>query len=220
MPSTDDKIVEAVSKAKKPGTFSIVKVVKERGYPKDSVNVYLNEDLAYQVAQVNEAIDTIGKEMDTAGADPKVLNEFMSRRDAIFENRDALLAQMSAEKYVFHVKGMSEGQRQDLFDKAVEAYPIVIIQKLDQVTGEFGDVEVESVERDRLFTTLLWEHSIEKIVTFDGDVQEGITEEDAWELRRSLPLAALTNITESIERLRIATSVFLLTVDEDFLAKS
>jgi hypothetical protein len=81
-------------------------------------------------------------------------------------------------------------------------------------------VEIQNPDRDRYFTGLLWQAHIKKIVDPQGNEQEGITVEDAFELRRSLPLASIGKITEAIEKMRAATAVFMMTVDEDFLAKS
>ena len=59
-----------------------------------------------------------------------------------------------------------------------------------------------------------------KITAPDGSEQDGISVEDASELRRSLPIASASKITDAIEKMRVATAVFMLSVDEDFLAKS
>lgn len=217
---SDEEIVEIVEKAKKPGTFKIVDVVKNRGYPKDQVDVFLDESVAFQAAEINEAINSIAQEMDKSGVDKKTLNELLKRREDILDAREKLLEEMGESKYVFHLTGISEGKRQDLFDQAVKKYPIKTVNKMNQVTGELEDKEVENIDRDRYFTSLLWEAGISKIVAPDGDEQDGITFEDAEELRRMLPLASLTTITEALEKMRAATALFMMSVNEDFLAKS
>jgi len=213
-------IEEIVEEAKKPGKFNIVDVVKDRGYPKDEVNVFIDENVAFRVAEINEAIDKIGKQMDRAGVDKKTLDKFLGERDSILDAREKLLDEMRDDKYVFHLTGISEGARQDLFDIAVKKYPIKKTTVMNQVTGEFEEQEVENVERDRYFTSLLWEAGIYKVVSPDGSEQDGITFEEAAELRRILPLASLTTITEALEKMRAATAIFMMTVNEDFLAKS
>lgn len=217
---SDEEIIEIVEKAKKPGTFKIVDVVKNRGYPKDQVDVFLDESVAFQAAEINEAINSIAQEMDKSGVDKKTLNDLLKRREDILDAREKLLEEMGESKYVFHLTGISEGKRQDLFDQAVKKYPIKTVNKMNQVTGELEDKEVENIDRDRYFTSLLWEAGISKIVAPDGDEQDGITFEDAEELRRMLPLASLTTITEALEKMRAATALFMMSVNEDFLAKS
>jgi len=217
---SDQEIIDSVENAKKPGVFKIVDVVKNRGYPKDEIDVFIDENVAFRIAEINEAINSISEQMDKAGANKKVLDKFLKQREEILDARQKLLDEMGEAKYVFHLTGISEGSRQDLFDKAVEKFPIKTVTKMNQVTGEMEDKEVENVERDRYFTSLLWEAGISKIVSPEGDEQDGITFEDAAELRRILPLASLTTITEALEKMRAATALFMMSVNEDFLAKS
>jgi hypothetical protein len=213
-------IEEIVNEAKKPGKFNIVDVVKDRGYPKDEINVFIDENVAFRIAEINEAINSISNKMDSAGADKKTLDKLLKQHEEILNTRQKLLDEMGEAKYVFHLTGISEGSRQDLFDKAVKKFPIKTVTKMNQVTGEMEEKEVENVERDRYFTSLLWEAGISKIVSPDGEEQEGITFEEADELRRILPLASLTTITEGLEKMRAATALFMMSVNEDFLAKS
>jgi hypothetical protein len=213
-------IEEIVNEAKKPGKFNIVDVVKDRGYPKDEIDVFIDENVAFRIAEINEAINSISNKMDSAGADKKTLDKLLKQHEEILNTRQKLLDEMGEAKYVFHLTGISEGSRQDLFDKAVKKFPIKTVTKMNQVTGEMEEKEVENVERDRYFTSLLWEAGISKIVSPDGEEQEGITFEEADELRRILPLASLTTITEGLEKMRAATALFMMSVNEDFLAKS
>jgi hypothetical protein len=214
------EIEEIVEEAKKPGKFNIVDAVKGRGYPKDEIVVFLDENVAFRIAEINEAIDAISQQMDKSGVDKKTLDKFLKEHEAILDKREALLDEMRKEEYVFHLTGISEGARQDLFDKAVAKYEIKKTMVLNQVSGEFEEQEVENVERDRYFTALLWEAGIYKIVSPDGSEQDELTYDQAAELRRLLPLASLTTITEAIEKMRAATAIFMMTVNEDFLAKS
>jgi len=213
-------IEEMVNAAKKPGTFNIVDAVKNRAYPKDQVDVFIDEGVAFRVAEINEAIDSIGKAMDKKGVDKKTLDTLLAKREEVLDSRDKLIEEMGGTKYVFHLTGISEGVRQDLFDKAVTKFPIKHEQKMSQITGEIEKEEIENIERDRYFTALLWQAGVQKILSPDGEEQEGISFEDALELRRSLPLASLTTITEALEKMRAATALFLMSVGEDFLAKS
>ena len=80
--------------------------------------------------------------------------------------------------------------------------------------------EIDNVDRDRYFSDSLWEAYIVKIVAPDGEEQEGINMEEARELRRSLPAASVAKISEGIEKLRIASAAFMMSINEDFLAKS
>lgn len=197
--------------AKAPGVFSILNVLKERAYPKEQVNVYLDEQSAYDASLVQEKIDELLKSADVGNQDAI---------DDLSAKRDALLGNLEKSKYTFFVTGLSEGLRSDIYDQASEKFPIEYDESKNPFTGEVVKSEIDNKERDRYFTNLLWHSSIEKIVAPDGAVQESVTMEDIVKLRELLPLAGIGAVTQSIEKLRTATAIFMLTVDEDFLAKS
>lgn len=213
-------IEEIVEKARKPGTFNIVDVVKGRSYPTDTVDVFIDENVAFQASELDAAIVKISETMDKKNLDKKTLDGFLKKREEILDRKEKLVEEMGGTRYVFHLTGVSEGKRQDLYDKAVEKYAVEYEKNRNAFTGEAEKVELENVERDRYFTSLLWEASVVKIVAPDGDEQTSINYEEALELRRSLPLASASAITEAIEKMRAATAIFMVSVNEDFLAKS
>jgi hypothetical protein len=176
--------------------------------------------VAFHVAELNEAIEKIAGDLDKAGLAKKEVDAILKRRDKIMADREKLVKEMGDTKYLFHLKGISEGTRQDLYDKALEKYPMEYEKNRNPFTNEQEKIEVDNVERDRYFTALLWEAYIVKIVAPDGSEQEGINLEEAEELRKSMPLASITAITEAIEKMRAATALFMMSVNEDFLAKS
>jgi hypothetical protein len=88
------------------------------------------------------------------------------------------------------------------------------------LTGMVEKEEIEDPERDRYFTTLLWQSHITKIVAPDGSGARGSHLRRCPELRRILPLAAITTITEGNRKMRASHCVVMMSVNEDFLAKS
>lgn len=203
---SEKAIEEIVEEAKKPGKFNIVDVLKERAYPTDSVNIYVDEDTAYKAAELSEELKRTS-ELDEKYAD-------------ISESLDALMDTLSESKYVVTITGISEGKRDELYELAVNKYPLEYNENKNVLTGESTREEIENQERDELFTNLLWSAYITKIVAPNGAEQDGITPEDAEEMRKSLPIAANSIINAAIQNMRAATAVFMYKVDEDFLAKS
>ena len=198
--------IEIVEEAKKPGTFSIVNVLKERAYPHDEVNVYLDEETAYEASQAKEALKKIDiLDVEYAAAEEK-FNKLMDK--------------LEQSKYVFHIKGISEGKREEMFNLSLEKYPAKFTESKNSFTGEVKKEEIESVERNNLFTSMIWAAHIVKIVAPDGSVQENLMPEEAVEVRTSLPIASSALVNRSIEKVREASALFMMTVDEDFLAKS
>jgi hypothetical protein len=208
---SEDNIEQIVEEAKKPGTFNIINILKERAYPKEEIIIYLDEATAYNIANVDEKIKELSE-----------ISEFENKTkiDELTEKRNNLLNVLNQSKYVFTISGISEGLREDLQEQAVEKFPIEYEEEKNPFTGEVTKKEIDNSERDRFFTMLLWHEHIQTIVNADGDVQDKVTMDDVIALREMLPLSAITNITRSIEKLRMATAVFLMSVDEDFLAKS
>ncbi len=216
---SESDIVEMLEEAKAPGKFKIVDALKGRAFPTDEVNIFIDEDAAFIAAEVETQINKMGDKMDGT-VDSKELEEFTKRHEELVERLEKIKEEMGGTRYVFYLQGVSEGVREDLFEKAVEKYPIQHEVDRNPLTGEVERQEKESPKRDRLFTNLIWQAHIKKIVAPDGSVQEGITLEESIELRRALPLASSGKITEAIEKLRTATALFMLSTDENFLAKS
>lgn len=214
-------IEEIIGEARRPGKFKIIDAVKDRAFPESHLDIYLDEALAFLIAELDEAMDETGKSMDKRKAlSKKEVDEFEKRRDEILDRKNKLIEEMGGGKYVFNIKGISEGQRQDIFDKTVEKFPMKYEKNRNPYTGALEKEEISEAERDRYFSDLLWQAYIVKIVSPDGEEQEGITLEEATELRRSLPAASVAKISEGIEKLRIASAAFMMSMNEDFLAKS
>ena len=198
--------VELAEEAKKPGKFNIREVINDRGYPEDEVVVYLDETIAYKAA-------TVKAEMEATDASEK--------KYKILEGQlDKLVEQLQESKYVFSIKGISEGKREELYKLSVNKYPLQYSESKNAFTGETKKEKIESEERDELFTSLLWSAHIVKITAPNGDVQENLSPEDADALRKSIPLASNAALNKAMENIRASTAVFMMTVDEDFLAKS
>jgi hypothetical protein len=213
------EVEEMVENAKKPGVFNIVDAVKGRGYPTTEIDVFLDEDVAYMAAQIEVELSKLGAEMDRV-SDTKELSEMTKIYEEFIDKKENMINEMGGTKYTFHLRGISEGDRSDLYDKAVELYPLKFENDRNPLTGESNKKEIESEPRNKYFTDMLWSAYIVKIVAPDGAEQVGISVDDAKELRRSLPIASASKITDAIEKMRAATAIFMLSVNEDFLAKS
>lgn len=218
--SEEKEITEPVERAKKRGVFNIADVVRDRSYPTTEVDVFIDEDIAYAISQLDGLISKTSESLDKKSLSKKETDEILKRREEILERKEKMISDMGGSKYIFHIRGISEGERQDIFDSVLEKYPYEYEKNRNPFTGAQEKVEIENKERDRYFTDRLWQAHITKIVAPDGSEQDAITLDDAIELRRNLPLASITKITDAIEKIRVSTALFMMTVDEDFLAKS
>ncbi len=214
-------VEDMVNAAKAPGKFNIVDAVKNRAYPVDEVEIFIDEKVAFEAAELDDRLNKIAESLDKKKAlSKKEMDDTLKLRDEIVSAKEKIVEEMGGARYLFHISGISEGDRQDLFDKAMEKYPMKEDKNRNPFTGQMEKEEVENPERDRFFTDLLWQAQIKKIVAPDGSEQDGISLQEATDLRRNLPIASTTKITESVQKIRTATAVFMMSVNEDFLAKS
>lgn len=212
--SDEEDILDSVEKAKAPGSFKILDVISNRGYPEQTVTVYMDEATAYEAALVKEELEQI----DTKKSTP----EIDAKREELTEKQEELVEKLASSAFIFHLRGVSEGKRDEIYKQAKKKYPIEYETPFDLsvLAGQKTErVEKESPERDALFTELLWAETIQKIVDPDGNEQVGVTYSEVKQLRQLLPLAASAAINSTVEKLRVSSAIFMAQVNEDFLAK-
>lgn len=216
--SEETEIREMVDEAKQPKTFNIISVLQERSYPKDSVEIVLDEDNSYKASVVKSKLEELDKKI--ASKNPTAQQK--ERRDELIAELDELIEKIEKSKYVFHIKGISEGKREKLIQEATKKYPVEY-EKSAEISALLGGSaepkEKPSPERDQLFTDFLWQNQIEKIVDPDGNEQTNLSYSDVRALRDNLPLSSSAKINRSIEKIRTATALFMMETGEDFLAK-
>lgn len=203
---------ELAATAMSPGIFNIVEAIKGRAYPSTKVNIYLDEELAFRASELQEKIDSLVNKPDDSDVSEKV--------DSLKAELETILSELEASKYVFVIGGISEGEREDLLLSAIEKFPMEYEETKNPFTSEITKTEIENKQRDRMFTSLLWGAQIRKIIAPDGSEQTQLPIDTIDELRRSLPIAGIAQINESVEKVRISTAVFMAKVNQDFLAKS
>jgi hypothetical protein len=216
--SEENEIRESVDEAKSPGTFNILDVLKDRGYPQTTVEVYLDESAMYEISVLKEKLAELDKKsVKNSSADANA-----TKREEIEAEIKSLSEKLDKSKYTIHLMGVSEGRREEFFRAAVKKYPV----EYDNGNGisnllgvEAQRIEKPSPERDALFTDYLWQGHIKKIVNHEGDEQTEFAYSVIRNMRESFPLNAMVKINEAIEKLRLATAVFTVETDEDFLAK-
>ena len=210
---SEEEIRESVDEAKAPGTFNIMAVLKDRGYPKDKITVFIDEEMAYEAAKLKEELDSIDSKNKTESA--------KKNRADLADKIDEIREQLAKSAYVIHLEGISEGKREEIYREAKKKYPIEYENdnSVQSILSGGKRTEKESPERDALFTDYLWQAHIKKIVDPEGNEQVEIPFATIRAMRDSLPVSAIIKVNESIEKLRTATAVFIMETGEDFLAK-
>ncbi len=213
--SHEQDIRDMVDEAKTPGTFSIIKVLQERGYPEAQISVHIDEAAAYEASVVKEKL----AELDEAIGKRKPTESESKEQESLVQKQEELMGKLESSRFVFHVRGISEGKRESLINESNKKYPIEFETMPDLSTGKIDRVEKQSPERDNLFTDFLWQNSIVKIVDPEGNEHSSPSYSDIREMRSSLPLSAMSKVNEGIDKLRVSTTLFMYETGEDFLAK-
>tara|TARA_R110000868_G_scaffold171972_2_gene407752 strand:+ start:568 stop:1215 length:648 start_codon:yes stop_codon:yes gene_type:complete len=213
--SEQDDIIESVVAAKARGTFKIIELLADRGYPKQNVVIYMNEDAAYQASVINEKLEDIDSKM-VAG---KSNTELEKVRDELIAEQEMQMDNIRNSAITIHLVGISEGKREEIYNKSKKKYPIEYEKNQDILRGETKITEKDSPERDSLFTDYIWLEYIDSITDSEGNTEDGLRYDDVRTMRNMLPLAAIAAINQGIEKLRVSTAVFLANTGEDFLAK-
>ena len=206
---SQEEILESVEAAKAPGTFNIVQVLQERGYPKTEIDIYMDEAAMYELSTIAEELEGLTEKQNV-------------QREELTTKRNETQARLLASKYCVHLMGISEGKREEFYRQAVKKYPVEYQAQsgISSLIGvDSGKTEKNSPERDALFTDYLWQGHIQKIVNPDGDEQTEFAYSTIRTMRESFPLNAIVRINEAIEKLRASTAIFTMDTGEDFLAK-
>lgn len=215
----NDNLKEAAELAKAAsarGTFSISEALLERAYPTEDVKVFLDEQTAYAIVRLDEQIDEL--EEDASSEFEDIAVPAQKQQAELIDKRKEMFEELQKSLYVFTLTGVPEGTRQELLEQAFEKFPQEWIEDKN-ILGDVKRTEKENPERDNFFTMLLWEKSITKITAPSGAEQIAVTADDVQVMRKAMPVSAVTKINNSMDKLRVATAMFLLEVNEDFLAK-
>lgn len=210
-----EEIRESVDNAKAKGTFKIIDVLTGRAYPKQSVRVLMDEESGYRAAIIKDRLAEIDIKIAKNPSNPELIKE----RDELIAEQEICMDKLAQSTFTFHLSGISEGKREEIYKKALSKYPIEYDKNQDLLRGETKVTEKESPERDALFTDYLWLECIKSIEDPEGNTQEDITYSDVRAMRTSLPLSAGAAINQGIEKLRVSTAIFMSETGEDFLAK-
>ena len=215
---SQEEIVESVEKAKAPGTFNILSVLQERGYPEATVDIYMDESSMYDMAIVKEGLEKLDSSIGKGGETEKQKDS----RDKLMADYEALEKKINESKYAVHLSGISEGRREEIYRQSVKKYPVEYESSngISSLLGtEAARVEKSSPERDALFTDYLWQEHIKKISNPEGDEQSEFSYSTIRSMRDSFPISAIMKINEAIDKLRVASAMFTMSTGEDFLAK-
>lgn len=175
--------------------FNLSDVIKGRGYPKKDVAIYLDDEAAMRLVEVNN-------ELDYTVEGP----EF----DALEKEAADLRQQIEASSLVFSLRGVNQ-----------DAIESVLKQTNIRHGYKKGQEDTENTEWLRDYITMLVGINITSVTTADGRVDsEAFDFNRADELRRNIPASEWGKLVEMMQKLTLAGGYFDQLTDAGFLQKS
>lgn len=205
---SDKSAQELAEEVSKPGKFSFIDRLQGRNYPKDDVVVYLDEELGYRLLDVQRRME--GDDNHTPSIPEMKLLEKEHAR---------LSAALRDSKYTIHLQGISNEDWDAIVDDAAEHFPYEYEETTNPFTGAKTKEVIQSQERSEYFTKMLWLKFIQSIEDSEGNVDSDISLGTISAFRKQAPFSAIARVSETIDKLRMATDWVEYVEDEDFLAK-
>lgn len=223
---SDKTVEELVRESTQKGSFKFLDALRNRSHPTDLVNVYLDEAAAYPLIELDQKITPLRNmiaalgDQESDGEPGQIYLELKAEIAEVEKEIEAVSETLKHSRYVFHVRGVTPGFQEDILTKVRADYPVEYDEYTNEVTGARVKEEIESPERDRLYTNLLWQGHIVKIVDPEGNEEVAPDLETIAALRRELPVAATYELEQAMQKVDMAVDWQKLVVDEGFLAKS
>lgn len=182
-----------------PRTLDLAAVFSGRAFPKDTVPVYMDEVLGYEIYKLNKA------------AIQAVLSKDEDEKDRIGAELKALAEKAEPSRLVFHLTGASREDRKAATEETLEKFPTE--------KDAFGR-DKPNAEANEYYANLVWKLHVEKIEASDGSVVEP-TLEDVKMFRKHAPDHAIETIEAGIQELTegVKGGFTTLIQEHDFLSQ-
>lgn len=191
---------EMAQEMSKPGKFSLIERLQGRNMPKDVVDIYLDEDAAYQRAKLLEE--------HAAATDP----DEVKRLDAELAEIDERIRSSVAH---IHMQAIDSGKYDELIEQAREQFPVEYEERQSAFSLVKEKVEIPSPEREELFTQI-YLAAVIKRVEMGGDVDDNIDADWVAQFTHVVPWDGLRRVTETAFKLRMTVQWMDEIQDEDF----
>lgn len=191
-----------------PETFSFVDVLGERDYPKDVVELAMDEVAAYELEKIALKINQL------PDGESDELEELLAEAEKY-------QARLEASEYVFHITGVSDDTITDLQEIASAEFE----PKKKPIKAANGRIERILPEKEqsaylRYFNALNLSVHIEQIVRVkDGAVMTAPPVDEIAVLMDKAPTSQKIKLQMAIQKLRAEAESFERRIDADFLAK-
>lgn len=190
----------------RPGKFSFIDRLQGRSYAKDTVVIYLNEQLGYELQALKATYENT----------PQLSVEKIEFLESEIER---VKAELKPDAITVYLHGIPNKQYDAIIDDAKEQFPYEYEEQQNLYTGRMDKEVIQTKERTEYFLTQFWLACLEKFEDAEGAVDDSITVDTIDAIREIAPPAAIAEIEFTIDKLRMATDWIEGVEDEDFLAK-
>lgn len=207
---TDVSAEQIANEASQPGTFSLLDRLRNRSYPTEDVSIYLAEDAAYIKSVYEEeaaSIRIIGSDEEKSAA--------TDRLEALHAKIDEASQAIKDSEVVVTLRAISSERYDELIDEARAKFPVKYDKVMNPLTGRAQKEEIESPDRDTLFTNLFLGEVIVK-ATIGNDVDDQIDALWFKEFQKYAPLDAIRVLVTKAYKMRMVTEWMDEIQNEDF----
>lgn len=188
-----------------PETFSFFDVFSGKAYPKDTVEIFMEEEAMFRL---NKLLDKIHGEPDGP------------ERDKLIDQAAALHAKVEASKMTFHITGVDD----DFITGLREVADAHFEDRKKQVKTADNRLvkhlpESEQLNYVKYFNALVMSAHIEQVVDARGRVNTAPDADQVGHMISQAPTSQKEKLQRAIGALRVSSEEFEASIDADFLAK-
>lgn len=182
-------------------SFSFLDVLQGREYPTESVEIFVNERAAYELAALEKKLALI--------KDGEDANE-------IQEKIDALREKAASSRFIVHLEGIPVDQYDAVVDLAAAEYPYEYTESRNPLTFAIERTVIDSPMREQFFRTHLWAKYITSVESPTGATDNNITPDWVGYFIAKAPVIAQLRVARAIEKLRMTSDWMEGLLTEDF----
>lgn len=191
-----NEAVELAKAAQAKNVFNLADAIKGRAYPKAEVVIYLDDESAMQILDINKEI---------------LMSEDQDFIDAMYKKIEDLSNKIKESAVTFHMRGVGQQIVEEVLEDCNKAYD----------TGNPKDDPTDNPGWLKDYITILVAKNIEKVVDSNGNVDSTPFDvEKVSELRLNIPQAEWKKLVEAMQKLTLAGGYFEQLTDAGFLPKS
>ena len=194
-PTEIQEALKLVEEAQSPKVFNLADAIKGRAYPKKDVVIYLDDETAFRLVELNNLI-----------------NESIDEEEVgILEAEAHLLSEKIKESaLVFSMRGVGQSTIELVLEDCNKKHNIAKDEDPLGNPAWFKD-----------YVTILVAENIEQVSDGNGNVDsEKFTYDKVEELRKSIPSNEWAKLVDTMQKLSLAGGYFEQLTDPGFLPKS